>query len=238
MADFNTHWRVGLVTSTLGAMISNWWGLAAPKLLPLLVLVGWIGSIIPDIDSDTSKPRRFIFRGLSIIVPPVLIYRLAWVHQSSEHVVIFWIGCALLILYPLKYFFKRYTRHRGAYHSIPAALVYGCLCAALAHHEDASRGVQTAISFVAVIGFITHLTLDELWAVDFNGTVLRTKRSFGTALSLRARQSKVNLILYTTLALSLRLWWAQWHGIPFVPESLSIVMKAWSGAVFELISTR
>ena len=91
---------------------------------------------------------------------------------------------------------------------------------------------------MAVIGFITHLTLDELWAVDFNGTVLRTKRSFGTALSLRARQPKVNLILYTTLALSLRLWWAQWHGIPFLPESLSIVMNAWSGVVFELISTR
>ena len=139
MADFKTHWRVGLVTSTVGAMSTTWWGLVAPKLLPLLVLVGWIGSIIPDIDSDTSKPRRFIFRGLGIIVPPVLIYRLSWIHESSERVVLFWAGCALFVLYPLKYFFKKYTRHRGAYHSIPAALIYGCLCATLANHEEASR---------------------------------------------------------------------------------------------------
>ena len=108
MADFKTHWRVGLVTSTVGAMSTTWWGLVAPKLLPLLVLVGWIGSIIPDIDSDTSKPRRFIFRGLGIVVPPVLIYRLPWIHDSSERVVLFWAGCALFVSYPLKSFFKKY----------------------------------------------------------------------------------------------------------------------------------
>ena len=237
MADFKTHWRVGLATSTLGAMSVNWLGLAAPKILPLLVAVGWVGSIIPDIDSDTSKPRRIIFIGLGILLPPVLVYRLSWVHQSPERVVIFWGICALLILYPLKWFFKKYTRHRGVYHSIPAALIYGCLCALLAHHEEASRDLQLAISFVATVGFLTHLTLDELWSVDFNGKVLSKKRSFGTALCFKSKHAKVNMILYTTLAIGLRLWWAQWHDIPFFPESISVILSAWSGTLSELISS-
>lgn len=234
MADFKTHWRIGLASSTLSAMGTQWYGLAAPKLLPLLVMVGWIGSIIPDIDSDTSKPRRFIFHGLGIIAPPVLIYRLSWVHQSPERVVLFWVMCALFVLYPLKWFFKKFTRHRGAYHSVPAALIYGCLCATLAHHEEASRGLQIAISCVAVCGFLTHLILDELWAVDFNGTALKTKRSFGTALCLRSNHSWVNIVLYTTLLIGVRLWWAQWHEINFLPEPLSVIVNAWLGALDDL----
>lgn len=234
MADFKTHWRVGLVTSTAGACIAHWQGLAPPKLLPLLVSCGWIGSIIPDIDSDTSKPRRLIFNGLSFILPAALIYRVEWVHQSPERAVLFGGLCALFVLYPLKWFFGKCTRHRGAYHSVPAALIYGTLCALLAHHEDAPRSLQVAISSVATLGFLTHLILDELWAVDFNGNLPRRKRSFGTALSWRVTRPHINMILYLTLGLSVWLWWTQWHRLPFLPEPLSVILDAWLGALKEV----
>lgn len=234
MADFTTHWRVGLVTSTAGSLIAHWQGLASPKLLPLLVSCGWIGSMIPDIDSDTSKPRRFIFNGLSFVLPAALIYRVEWVHRSPERAVLFGALCALLVLYPLKWFFRKFTRHRGAYHSIPAALIYGCLCALLAHHEEAPQSLQLAISLVATLGFLTHLVLDELWAVDFNGKLPRRKRSFGTAVCWRTSRAHTNILLYCTLGACLWLWWTQWHGEPLIPHSLQTILEAWGGALSEL----
>lgn len=228
MADFTTHWRVGLATSIGGALIAHWQGLAPPKLLPLLVSCGWVGSLIPDIDSDTSKPRRYLFNGLSIVLPAVLIYRVEWIHALPERAVIFGVLCAFFVLYPLKWFFRKFTHHRGAYHSVPAALIYGCLCALLAHHESASPSLQIAISLVATLGFLTHLVLDEMWAVDFNGVLPRRKRSFGTALSFKTSRLSINIILYLTLIVCGWLWWTQWHQIPLFsifPEK-SVMIEA------------
>ena len=68
---------------------------------------------------------------------------------------------------------------------------------------------------------LTHLVLDEVWAVDFNGNLPRRKRSFGTALSWRVKRRSVNALLYLTLGVCGWLWWTQWHRLPFIPEPLS-----------------
>ena len=73
MADFNNHWRFGLVTSAASATALSWFQFYDTRLLPLLVIIGWVGSIVPDIDSDTSRPRKLIFDGLCLILPPALI---------------------------------------------------------------------------------------------------------------------------------------------------------------------
>ena len=235
MADFRTHWRIGLVTSGLSALGLSALKLAHPRHIPLLLAVGWIGSIIPDIDSDTSRPRRLIFSGLALLLPTAFIYRVSWLNAAPERVIIFWILSAYLIITPVKWLFGKLTRHRGVYHSIPAALIYGGVCALLALRESASPTLQLALSLSGALGFLTHLTLDELWSVDFNGRALpRAKRSFGTALALGGKGHRANLALYLTLFMTARLWWAQLHQIDVIPEEFGIIARAWWGALSAL----
>ena len=236
MADFKTHWRVGLVTSTSAAFSLSWLKLCDTKLLPLLVIVGWIGSIIPDIDSDTSRPRRIIFDGLCLVLPPALIYRVPILHASPAYAILFWAGAAWLILKPLKWSFKRYTKHRGVYHSVPAALIFAALCATLALHESATRGMQLSVAVIALVGYLTHLALDELWAVDFNGKLPTKKRSFGTALCWRGNQTRDTLLLYLTLGACARVYWSMWHKSPLVPVELMTIFKAWGGALIRIVN--
>ena len=49
---------------------------------------------------------------------------------------------------------------------------------------------------MASVGYFTHLLLDELWSVDFDGVSLRGKRSQGTALALFKRNIILTLFAY------------------------------------------
>lgn len=216
------------------AFVSYGW--ATPRQLPLLVGVGWVGSMLPDIDSDTSKPQRLIFGSLSILLPALLIYRINWLHRSVLSVGVFWVLSALFILYPLKSIYQHFTKHRGLYHSVPAAFIYGALCGAFAHHEDAKFGLQVAIAGTATLGYLTHLILDEMWAIDFNGRLPSRKRSFGTALSWRGKSKSETQFLYLITFLALRLWWCRIYDTPFIPEDLNTILEAWSSAGIELFS--
>ncbi len=236
MADFKTHWRVGLVTSTATAMSLSSLKMCDTRLLPLLVIIGWVGSIIPDIDSDTSRPRRLIFDGLCFLLPPAMIYRIPILHLSPVYAVVFWALTTWVILKPIKWFFKKFTKHRGVYHSIPAAFIFACLCALLAFHESAPKHMQLSVALVALVGFLTHLTLDELWAVDFNGKLPSRKRSFGTALCLGSRNYRDNVLLYVTLLVCIRSYWALWHEIHFLPEIMRVILSGWTGAFLKIIS--
>lgn len=237
MANFTTHWRIGLASSSIGALVMTTCQWSPPRQLPLLILVGWIGSLLPDIDSDTSRPQRLIFGALSAIIPSLCLYRISWLSQSVLRAGLFFIISAFVILIPLRKLYQRYTKHRGVYHSIPAALIYGLLTATFAHHEDASHSLQIALGSVAVVGYLTHLLLDEIWAVDFNGRSLSKKRSFGTALTWRgSRHSRANILLYLTLFLCLRLWWSTRYECRFLPDQLNTIFQAWWGATSELLT--
>ena len=235
MADFNNHWRFGLVTSTASAMALSWFQLYDTRLLPLLVIIGWVGSIVPDIDSDTSRPRKLIFDGLCLILPPALIYRIPLLHSNPVYAVGAWAVMTMIILKPLKWSFKRYSKHRGVFHSIPAALIYGMMCTLLAVHELAPKPLQLSILIVGVIGFLTHLLLDELWAVDFNGKLPSRKRSFGTALTWGGRSAWANYLLYFVLLISIRAYWSSWYNEPFLPEIFRVTIEAWGGAFYETL---
>lgn len=230
MADFKTHWQVGLGASVAGALTVSSLGFASPQMLPLLIAVGWIGSIAPDLDSDTGRPLRLIFGGLSFILPSALLWRIPWLHESPERAVLF-LGLSVYAIHsPARWLFKTFTKHRGAIHSVPAALIFGGLCFLLAYHEDARRPLMWAVGALGSLGYLTHLILDELWSVDFNGTKLTVKRSFGSALSLRTGSTIKTSALYLTMAL---VWWAcyrLWARLPFIPEALVELWSEWSEA--------
>jgi hypothetical protein len=59
---------------------------------------------------------------------------------------------------------------------------------------------ERAYKAVAVVlGFLIHLILDEIWAVEVGVGRLRTKKSFGTALKFLGPSPIANVLVYGTL---------------------------------------
>jgi membrane-bound metal-dependent hydrolase YbcI (DUF457 family) len=75
--------------------------------------------------------------------------------------------------------FRRLTVHRGMYHSIPAMFIAG-LCVYLAYHSD-NRNIRILFAVGVMLGFLSHLLLDEVYSVDWRGVKPKLKASAGSA---------------------------------------------------------
>lgn len=202
MANFNTHITVAAVGSGLLATLCLKVGFVGSSDALLLTLVGTIGGILPDIDLQHSYPSRIIFSLLGMIVS------FLWVFSTANQVSIIelWvIGLIiyLMIRYPIWTIFHRYTKHRGALHSIVAAFAFGLFATAISAQFFAKTPfVSWLIGLLLFYGFIIHLALDELYSVDFMNR--RIKRSFGTAMKIidtRELMSSAVLILIAAISL-------------------------------------
>ncbi|WP_050750280.1 metal-dependent hydrolase [Allochromatium vinosum] len=180
MANFQTHLNVGILVSAAAALSLHMGGLVARSETPALFVLGVAGSLLPDIDSDRSKPIGLLFNvlgaSLAFAVTLPLTARLL-----PLELVALWIGVFLGVRYGLLKLFTRFTVHRGVWHSWLAIAAVSLAATNLAYWlwEHSPEGAWIAGLMVG-IGYLTHLTLDEFSSVDlFNS---RIKRSFGTAL--------------------------------------------------------
>ncbi|MFO0066459.1 MAG: metal-dependent hydrolase, partial [Pirellulaceae bacterium] len=95
--------------------------------------------------------------------------------------------------------FRRFSVHRGMWHSIPALGIVGLLGYWLSESEIPKRQIFVAIALM--LGFLSHLLLDEVWSIDFQGGRYRYKNTFGTALKLWGKDGSINLLVYGLLGL-------------------------------------
>ncbi len=182
MADFNTHFftatAVGAVYATV---VTKGLGLDTEPAL-LLAATTAIGGVLPDVDLKDSTPSKALF-----LVLGALVALFGMMHHVSRFSVmeLLLIGISLFIAvrYVLWGIFHQFTVHRGSLHSIAATIMFGTLAVVLCYRV---WGMSPQVSWLAGIGVsigcITHLTLDELYSVDFTG--VRIKRSFGSALKI------------------------------------------------------
>ena len=139
----------------------------------------------------------------SAVVPMLALGRFRELDLTPESMVL----AAGLIYIALRFvvaeFFKRYTVHRGMWHSIPAAAVAGLIAYLImpSNEED----IRIYKTLAVVLGFMVHLILDELWAINFRGGRFRFKKSFGTALKFAGPKFWPNATVYAKLALLLYL---------------------------------
>jgi membrane-bound metal-dependent hydrolase YbcI (DUF457 family) len=139
-----------------------------------------VGGMMPDLDSDSGIPVREMFGLTSVCVPLLLLPRLMKHHLSPEQITVILGGLYLGIRHGLSYLFKRVTVHRGMFHSIPAMLIAGMIAFLVYHHSDFRPRVLIAAG--VMIGFLSHLVLDELYAVDFRGLKPKLNKYAGSAL--------------------------------------------------------
>ena len=156
-----------------------------------------VSGMLPDLDSDSGRPVRELFGVAAAFVPFLLLHRLRHMDLTQDQVLVILIGVYLLIRYGLAEFFKRLSVHRGMFHSIPALLISGLCVFLLYDHDDI--GVRYYLAAGVMIGFFSHLALDEIYAVDLGGIVPRLNNFAGSALKLFSASWTANVFTYTLL---------------------------------------
>jgi membrane-bound metal-dependent hydrolase YbcI (DUF457 family) len=200
MAGFKTHITVSsLIGVGYGGTAYFMYG--DPSVWPTCALAAGlcgVSGMLPDIDSDSSTPQRESMAFASAVVPMMLLHRFQ--HWGMSHEMILLAGAAvyLLIRFGAAKLLQLYTVHRGMFHSLPAAAVFGELAYLLASGDDMNLRLYTAGAVTT--GYLSHLILDEIWSVEWSHG-LRLKSSFGTALKLFGQGMWSNVSCYAKLAI-------------------------------------
>ncbi|XZE54763.1 metal-dependent hydrolase [Planctomycetaceae bacterium SH139] len=203
MADFKTH----ITASTIAGAAYGYWG-SATQGMPLessLVAAGLcsVSGMLPDLDSDSGIPLRETTMFASAVVPMLALGRFRELEMTPESMVLAAGLIYVLLRFVIAEFFKRYTVHRGMWHSIPAAASAGLL--AFLIMPSAEEIIRVYKTLAVVLGFMVHLILDEIWSIQFRGGHFRLKKSFGTALKFWGPRMWANFSVYVKLALLLYL---------------------------------
>lgn len=198
MAGFKTHLTVSTIAGVgYGAAAYLYYHVP----LPTCLLAGGLCSVsgmLPDVDSDSSRPLQESLAFASAVVPMMLVERLRQLDASPEMTVLYGAAVYLFIRFAFGEWIRRYTVHRGMFHSIPAALIFGEL-AFLVTSGDVNLRVYKAGG--VFIGYLSHLILDEFYSIEWYRGRLRLKSSFGTALKLFGHGWWANGSVYLKLAL-------------------------------------
>jgi len=200
VANFSTHLGVGAVASGLAASVTLAAGAVPPGELATLTAAGIVGSILPDIDLQKSHPSRMLFGALGILFAFIALFQYYQAYSIAELWAI-WLGVYALIRLGLWRFFHRHAVHRGIFHSVLAGLVFMAFTAIILTHL---LGRDPAIGWLGgvfvFLGYMVHLTLDEIYSVDFEGAYI--KRSFGSALKFWEYDSPRASLLMTGVLLT------------------------------------
>lgn len=198
MANFKTHLTVSTLAGIgYGAAAYAAFGVQPPACILAAGLCG-VSGMLPDIDSGPGRPLRESLAFAAAVVSTMLVDRFQQFDLSMETIVLASAGVYLLIRFGVAELLQRFTVHRGIFHSIPAALIFGELAFLLASGDVALRWYKAG---AIVLGYVSHLALDELYSIHYVRGRMALKRSFGTALKLIGRDWVPNVAIYAQLAL-------------------------------------
>jgi membrane-bound metal-dependent hydrolase YbcI (DUF457 family) len=222
MAGFRTH--IGFSTSLgvgYGAAAVNPLGFA-PESAVLAAALTAVGGMLPDLDSDSGRPIKELFGLSAAIVPLLLLPRLQQVETSHEGMLAFLVAAYVLIRYGLAWVLKQITVHRGMFHSVPAMLIAGLIV--YLEYGSPNRAVRVLLAGGTMLGFLSHLVLDEIYSVDFNGVRLKLKSSAGSALKFFSPSFAATMVCYLILGVLLVLAYGDYEQATG-PDVLELVKR-------------
>ena len=198
MANFKAH----ITTSSLlgvgyGGAAFAWFDVP-PETCILAGGLCSVSGMLPDVDSNAGVPLRESMAFAAAVVPMMLVDRFGQFALSAESMVLIGAAVYLLIRFALAAVVRRWTVHRGMFHSLPAALVFGGLAFLLASGDNVNLRYYKAGG--VLIGYLSHLLLDELCSIEWHRGRLRLKRSFGSCLKMFGHKFWPNVAAYLALA--------------------------------------
>ena len=158
-----------------------------------------LGGLLPDLDSDSGVPVRELFSLLAAVVPFVVVRRLrrAGIVFETEELIVIAGLVYVLVRFGIARVFKSYTVHRGMFHSIPAMGIAGL--AVFLMSQNPQPVIRYYLAVGAMLGFLSHLLLDELYSVDFMGNVVRLNKYAGSAFKFYSPSWSATATTYVLL---------------------------------------
>lgn len=198
MAGFNTHLFWGIAGGGVLAVAGYSQGHIDFRESGAVIVLGTLGGLLPDLDSDTGKPLKLLFQLLSAIIP-MLLYSYAKNRYGSDltTLLLFFALSYLGVQYLLCPLIKKITIHRGIMHSIPFALLCGQMTFLI--FSGVSQKVATYYAVAVFGGCMLHLLLDEFYSISFKGFKPRFNRASGSALALYSKNAGATLLVYLLL---------------------------------------
>lgn len=197
MAGFRTHITVsGALGAVYGGVAVQPLGFETEAAI-LAAGLTTVGGMLPDLDSDSGVPVREMFGLVAVVIPLTMVPRLHHMHVSQEGILATLLFGYVIIRYLLSRVFKRLTVHRGMYHSLPAMLIVGLLV--YLGYRSPDRNLRILLSVGVMIGFLSHLVLDEIYSVGFNGLKIKLKSSAGSAVKFFSPSLPATAVCYAIL---------------------------------------
>jgi len=200
MASFKSHISFGVLTAVALSVLAFSLAWASIEIIPLIFVLTIIGSMLPDIDSDTGRPVKILFFTLAILSIFVTYSYLQVDGKISQDLIFKSLGSGLFVYFVVGFVFKKATDHRGIFHSIPMAIIMGLLAILVLKNYNFSNETLKVIGISVVVGYLCHLILDELnSAVNLSGIPFIPKKSLGSALKLTSDSKLSTTIMYMVL---------------------------------------
>ena len=167
----------------------------------LIVLgLGLVGGVLPDLDSDNSKPIQIVFKIISIFFPLIIVLSIPN-NLPLLYLVGYWLLAIFILRITLFKLFMSFTSHRGIFHSIPMGVVFAQITTLIFYkifHFELT--FSTIAGIFLLFGFLVHLLLDEFVSINVLG--VKMKKSLGTAFKLYDKGNLIGtLLLYLFIGL-------------------------------------
>jgi hypothetical protein len=204
VANFNVHLSVAASSSSIVAVLGVNLNVIDFSHAPWFIFLGIVGGMLPDVDAVNSKPVRLLFNVLALLSATAVLSIL------KNYVVSYQLFALAIGVYWLTRFLvlasiKRFTVHRGIFHSVLALLFFALLMVCISDYAFKQNATYAWLNgFFLGFGFLVHLLLDEMYSVDLSNR--RMKKSFGTALKLFNYKNLPSSALMTLLTIFL--YWA------------------------------
>ena len=163
MANFETHLAVASISSGLLSSMCLGAGIASPVESLVCWMFGTLGGILPDVDSDHSRPLKIIFTSMALILSWLVMFN----RSESYSILELWLICALtyvLVRYVGMRIFADFTVHRGIFHSVAAAFFFWFFSTNVVFYLFRLTSLFAwVLGFFVFFGFLIHLSLDEIY---------------------------------------------------------------------------
>lgn len=198
MAGFRMH----ISTSTVlgigyAGVLYAGYGVPAETAVVSGAMCGFSG-MLPDIDSDYGVPLRETMAFSAATIPMLLVGWFQSFELSHDAMALAAVSVYLLVRFGITNMIRKYTVHRGMFHSIPAMLIFTGMAFLIAGASPIDIRCYKAGGVLG--GFMSHLVLDEIYAVEWKGGRWRLKKSFGTAIKFWGDDAWSNFSTYAKLA--------------------------------------
>lgn len=199
MANFKTHIGFGVIIGVVFIIIGLLYSLlSSTEAMLWIFLAVLVGSFLPDLDMDEGIPFQILFGLLGMGLGGIVFLNL---YQKGGNDLVTACLLALFVFclfrFGIGYIFEKFTNHRGIFHSIPGAILFGLLTIWFLSLLNSLEEQRLFLGLAVSIGYLGHLILDEVYSsVNLRGHSLLPKKSLGSALKFYSSSKMASFLFY------------------------------------------